>query len=61
MQLLSVYDRSGPFTVSVSISVCGDANKWVQLTSMVLFTLNDAKHQRKMTLTLTLTVNRPLM
>ena len=29
---------------------------------MVLFTLNDAKHQRKktQTLTLTLTVNRPL-
>ena len=52
----------GPFTVSVSVSVCSDAKKWVQLTSMVLFTLNDAKHQRKktQTLTLTLTVNRPL-
>ena len=34
----------GPFTVSVSVSVCGDANEWVQLTSMELFTLNDAKH-----------------
>ena len=51
----------GLFTVSVRVSVCGDANKWVQLTSMVLFTLNDAKHQRKktQTQTLTLTVNRP--
>ena len=54
--------RWGPFTVSVSVSVCGDTNIWVQLTSMVLFTLNDAKHQRKKTrmLTLTLTVNTPL-
>ena len=53
----------GPFTVSVSVSVCGDANKSVQLTSMMLFTLNDAKHQRKktQTLALTLTVNRPLV
>ena len=42
------------------ISVCDDTNNWVQLTSMVLFTLNDAKHQRKKMQTLTLTVNRPL-
>ena len=55
------YPSEGPFTVSVSVSVYSDANKWVQLTSMVLFTLNDAKHQRKktQTLMLTLTVNRP--
>ena len=44
-------------------SIHSDANKWVQLTSMELFTFNDAKHQRKKTetLTLTLTVNRPLV
>ena len=54
-------DIKGLFTVSVSISVCDDSNKWVQLTSMELFSFNDAKHQRKkmQTLTLTLTVNRP--
>ena len=34
----------GLFTVSISISVCDDAKKWVQLISMELFTFNDAKH-----------------
>ena len=37
----------GKFTVSKSISVCRDTNKWVHLTSMELFTCNDAKHERK--------------
>ena len=37
----------GLFTVRVSISVCSDANKWVQLISLVLFTFNDSKHQKE--------------
>ena len=60
--MLNINKGKGLFTVSVSVSVCSDANKWVQFTSIVVFTLNDAKHQRKetQTLTLMLTVNRPL-
>ena len=33
--------------VCVNVSVCEDANKWVQLTSMELFTLSNAKHKRE--------------
>ena len=50
----------GLFTVSVSISICDDANKWVQLTIIELFTFNEAKHQRNKMQTLALTLNRPL-
>ena len=42
----------GLFTVSVSVSVCIIANKWVPLISIVVFTLSDAKHQREKSLTL---------
>ena len=35
------------FTLSVCVSDCHNANKWEPLISMVLFTLIDAKHQRK--------------
>ena len=37
----------GPFTVIVSANDCNVASKWVPLISVALFTLNDAKHQRK--------------
>ena len=52
----------GLFTVSVSISICGIAMKWLPLISMVLFTLSNAKLQGEKSLPLnaTLTVNRPL-
>ena len=33
--------------MSISIGVCDNADKLVQLTSLQLFTFNDAKHQRK--------------
>ena len=33
--------------MSFCVSVCDVANKWVPLTSMVLFTVSDAKHQKK--------------
>ena len=41
------YNSKGLVTVSVCFSVCDVADKWVPLTSMVLFTVNDVKHQRK--------------
>ena len=41
----------GQFTVSVCVSDPDIANKWVPLIPMVLFTLNDAKHQKKTSLT----------
>ena len=56
VSLIVIY---GLFTVSVNVSVYDDANKWIQLASVEIFTFNDAKHQRKKTLILTLTMNRP--
>ena len=49
----------GPFTESVCVYNCDMAYKWVPFISMVLFTLSDAKHQRKksQTQTQSLTVN----
>ena len=47
----------GLFTVSVFVIDCDVANKWVPLISMVLFTLNYIKHQRKKTQLQMLTVN----
>ena len=35
-----VASNMGLFTVSISTSVCDDANKWVQLTPMKIFTFN---------------------
>ena len=42
--------------------ICANANKWVQLPLMKLFTFSDAKHQRKkmQMVTLRLTVDIPL-
>ena len=35
------------FTMNVCISDCDVASKWVPLISMVLFTLSDVKHEKK--------------
>ena len=47
--------------VSVCVSDCDDANKWTSLISMVLFSLSNAKCQRRIPQTQSLTVNGSLM
>ena len=39
--------RKGIFTVSISVSICVIAKKFVAMFSIVLFTLSDAKHLRE--------------
>ena len=58
---LWLFDCSGKLNCSPLLytNVYPEANKWVHLTSMELFTCNDAKHERKKMQTLMLTVNRP--